>query len=148
MKDYIIWSEDLDIAYGKISDFTSEEEFVKGIHLFYSENVGEKCDIDNVRIESCISTANGVDAELLIPLSNTDVTIENYYVAEVYLVSKDEENNENITEIDRLLKNLKILIKAGMLEGEFAVFSDENPNVNSISELNDIIECEISYWEA
>ena len=53
------------------------------------------------------------------------------------------------TEIDRLFSNLKILTDAGFncFEENFKIFASEYPDCNSISELNDIIEDEISYWE-
>lgn len=52
-----------------------------------------------------------------------------------------------MNEIKRLYKNIKILVDTNMLEEEFEVFAQENPNLDSIKELNDIIETEISYWE-
>lgn len=49
--------------------------------------------------------------------------------------------------LKRLLDNIKILQEANALEAEFGVFISENPKLDSISELNDIIESAISYWE-
>lgn len=49
--------------------------------------------------------------------------------------------------LQRLLSNIKIYQEAGVLEEEFQVFMDEHPNLNSISELNDLMEIEMSYWE-
>lgn len=50
-------------------------------------------------------------------------------------------------ELLRLLKNLKTLIEIGVLESEFKVFAVENPELDSLTELNEIIESELSYWE-
>ncbi|WP_168198241.1 hypothetical protein [Crassaminicella thermophila] len=49
--------------------------------------------------------------------------------------------------IERLYKNIKILVDTNMLEEEFKVFAEENSDVTTIEELNDVIETEISYWE-
>jgi hypothetical protein len=50
-------------------------------------------------------------------------------------------------QVERLYKNIKILVDTNMLEEEFEVFASENPDLNNIDGLNDIIEDEISYWE-
>jgi hypothetical protein len=52
-----------------------------------------------------------------------------------------------MTNIERLLRNVKVFIEAGVLDEEFAVFVEENPELDSLSELNQIMEDEISYWE-
>ncbi len=48
-------------------------------------------------------------------------------------------------EILRLLKNLKPMIEAEVLDEEFEAFA-ENENIKTISDLNDTIEDELSYW--
>lgn len=53
-----------------------------------------------------------------------------------------------LTPIERLLSNIKIYQNAGVLEEEFEVFAAENPGVSSIEELCDLMEDEMSYWEA
>ena len=52
-----------------------------------------------------------------------------------------------MTNLERLLRNIKVFIEAGVLDEEFAVFVEENPELHSLSELNQIMEDEISYWE-
>ena len=52
-----------------------------------------------------------------------------------------------MTDIERLFHNLKTLIEAGVLDDEFSVFIQDNPEMDSISELNEIIEEELSCWE-
>lgn len=47
----------------------------------------------------------------------------------------------------RLLYNIQILQEVGLLEEEFNIFDQENPNLVSIDELNETIETEMSYWE-
>lgn len=51
-----------------------------------------------------------------------------------------------MTNIERLFHNLKIFIEAEVLDEEFAVFVQENPDLDSISKLNKIMEDEMSYW--
>ena len=53
---------------------------------------------------------------------------------------------KNINQVDRLYRNIKILVEASALDQEFEVFAEENPSLNSIEGLNEIIESEISYW--
>jgi len=53
-----------------------------------------------------------------------------------------------LTPIERLFSNIKIYQNAGILEEEFGVFATENPEVGTIEELCDIMETEMSYWEA
>lgn len=55
---------------------------------------------------------------------------------------------KELTNLERLLSNIKIYIAAGVLEEEFAVFNSEYGDIDSISELNDIMEDEMSYWES
>ncbi|MEH7521749.1 hypothetical protein V7149_00480 [Bacillus sp. JJ1503] len=77
---HITFSEDGGIAYGKASDFNNTDEFIVAVNEQYHEEV---CWVDNIRIESCISTLEGIGAEMIIPLSSTDIVIENYYIADV-----------------------------------------------------------------
>ncbi|MGN7938522.1 hypothetical protein [Metabacillus sp. 22489] len=80
MKKNIIWSEGGEIAYGREKDFVNYDEFVKTIQEQYQE---EFCLVENVRRQACISTLEGLSAESLIPLSSTDIVIENYWLADV-----------------------------------------------------------------
>lgn len=36
-----------------------------------------------MRIEACISTLDGIGAEIILLLSSTDVVIENYFIADI-----------------------------------------------------------------
>jgi len=55
-------------------------------------------------------------------------------------------DDKKMNQIERLYKNLIILIDAEAFNAEFQVFVEENPDVDSLNELNEIIESEISYW--
>ncbi|UII56695.1 hypothetical protein LS684_04315 [Cytobacillus spongiae] len=76
----ITFSECGEVAYGKASDFKNADEFIKEVNEQYHE---EMCEVENVRIESCISTLEGIGAEMIVPISSTDIVIENYFVADV-----------------------------------------------------------------
>lgn len=49
--------------------------------------------------------------------------------------------------IERLFDNIQKFVKAGVLEEEFKVFASENPELDSIEDLCEIMEDEISYWD-
>jgi hypothetical protein len=77
----IIWSVDGDLAFGKTTEFPNHDRFVKAIQEQFP---GKKVLIDKVRIEPCISTTEAIAEEILTPLSNTDIVIENYWLADIY----------------------------------------------------------------
>ena len=52
-----------------------------------------------------------------------------------------------MSEIERLYRNLKHYIEMDVLDDEFGVFISENPELDSISDLNEIMENEMSCWE-
>lgn len=81
MKKNIILSEDGENAYGRTKDFPRKEVFISEI----KKQVEGIEDVVNVKIESCISTEEGLPAEWLIPISATDIVIESYWVAELHL---------------------------------------------------------------
>lgn len=88
---HIIFSECGEIAYGKAKDFINKDNFTKAVIDQYHE---ELCTVDNIRIESCISTLEGIGAEQIVPLSSTDLVIENYFVAnfcEIGIVGTENE---------------------------------------------------------
>lgn len=49
--------------------------------------------------------------------------------------------------LSRLLYNIQILDEVGLLEEEFSIFAEEEPDIKTIDELNETIETEMSYWE-
>lgn len=51
-----------------------------------------------------------------------------------------------MNDLERLYNNIKAYIDAGVLDAEFAVFIAENPELEFIDELNEIMESEMSYW--
>lgn len=50
-------------------------------------------------------------------------------------------------QVKRLYNNLKILVNSKVFDEEFDTFIYEYPNLDSIEELNNVIEEEISCWE-
>lgn len=51
-----------------------------------------------------------------------------------------------MNQIERIYRNIRIYIDQGALDDEFEIFAAENPDCDSISELNEIMESEMSYW--
>jgi hypothetical protein len=56
-------------------------------------------------------------------------------------------DKNKMSKLLRLLYNIQILQEVGLLEEEFNIFNQENPDLSSIDELNKTIETEMSYWE-
>jgi len=82
------WSEEQDFAYGLKDDFVSKEEFAERV---ISEYENGPCVVNNIKIEPCVFTSDEILPDVLMPLSMTDIVIENYYTAEVEEVATDEE---------------------------------------------------------
>ena len=80
MSKELIWSEDQDFVYGLKSDFASKEEFIEEVTNQYDNG---RCIIKNIKIEPCVFTSDDILPGVLIPLSMTDIAIENYYTAEI-----------------------------------------------------------------
>jgi Zn finger protein HypA/HybF involved in hydrogenase expression len=85
-----IWTSENEKAFGLKSNFKSEDEFVATIIAQYKDFDGKDCIVRNVKIETCISTSKGLEADTTIQMSMTDIVIENYYIAEVYEIEEGE----------------------------------------------------------
>lgn len=83
MDKSIIWNEDMDKAYGIKSDFQNEEEFINDVCEEYSKLTGKDCLAGDVETKSCLSTEEGIEAETIVPMDETDVCINTYYITEV-----------------------------------------------------------------
>jgi hypothetical protein len=79
----ILFDSELERVYGEIKDWENEEHFKINAETQYKEITEKECVIKNIRIEECISTKNGICPESRIPVSLTDVIIEEYYIADV-----------------------------------------------------------------
>jgi hypothetical protein len=82
----IIFSENGEVAYGRTIDFINSDVFKSAVNEQHHE---EMCSVANIRVEACISTIEGIGAELIVPLSSTDAVIENYFVADVSEIEKE-----------------------------------------------------------
>lgn len=51
-----------------------------------------------------------------------------------------------MNEVERLAKNIKVFIETGCLEEEMRMIAEENPHLDDLGELNDIMETEIGYF--
>lgn len=81
--DRIIWNDDMDIAYGAKENFENERDFVEKVSSEHLELTGYECLVSNVRLKSCICTGEGLEAESITPLSETDIEIKNLYIVDV-----------------------------------------------------------------
>lgn len=51
-----------------------------------------------------------------------------------------------MSEVKRLAKNIKVFIEMGCLDEEMRTIAEENPHLDDLGELNDIMEEEIWYF--
>lgn len=51
-----------------------------------------------------------------------------------------------MSEVKRLAKNIKVFIEMGCLDEEMRTIAEENPHLDDLWELNDIMEEEIGYF--
>lgn len=79
----LIWNDDMDIVYGVKNNFENEKDFVEHVNEEYQNIRGNQCLIGDVAIKCCISTGEGIEAESITPLDDTDIEINNYYIADV-----------------------------------------------------------------
>lgn len=63
--------------------------------------------------------------------------------APVCMKNKEE---SKMNEVERLAKNIKVFIETGCLEEEMRTIAEENPHLDDLGELNDIMETEIGYF--
>lgn len=120
---HITFSEDGDKAYGKTNDFNNADEFIKAVQDQYYQ---EGCIVENIKIESCISTLECISAEYIIPLRCTDVVIENYFVATISENADGLENGDLIIESNKYQEK----INAALYELEL-LHKKINPAENS-----------------
>jgi len=87
MPKELLWSEDQDFVYGLKSDFESKIEFTEQVINHYENG---PCVVKNIQVQPCLFTTDEILPDVLIPLSLTDISIENYYTAEVEEVEEKE----------------------------------------------------------
>lgn len=80
----LFWNDDMDRVYGVKSNFENKRVFIEQASEEYKNIIGHQCLIDNVEIKCCIITTTGMDAESITPLDDTDIEINNYFIAEVF----------------------------------------------------------------
>ena len=90
MSKELIWSEDQGFVYGLKSDFASKEEFAERVIDQYENGT---CVVKNIQIQPCLFTSDEILPDVLIPLSLVDISIKNYYTAEVEVEEEEGEDN-------------------------------------------------------
>jgi hypothetical protein len=83
VESILFWSEDSDRVCGCKADFDTKEDFIKQVKDEFKSFKGKECAVTGVRVEACVFTEKGLNPEMLIPLSATDIEIANYYAATV-----------------------------------------------------------------
>lgn len=83
MEHILFWNEDSNRACGRKTDFDTKEDFIKRVKEEFKSFEGKECAVTGVRVEACVFTEKGLNPELLIPLSVTDIEIASYYIATV-----------------------------------------------------------------
>lgn len=88
MAKEIIWSEEQEFAFGREVDFEGDADFISAVKAQYEDG---DCVVTDIAIEPYIYSQSGVKSEFLSPLSQVDITIENYYVGSVERVEIEED---------------------------------------------------------
>lgn len=83
MSKNLIWNEDTDYVYGLKVEFKNKEEFIETVKKEYETFDIGKMEIKEVTVEPCLCTESGLPAEAIVPLSATNIVIENYYLARI-----------------------------------------------------------------
>jgi hypothetical protein len=83
MAKELIWSEDSEKVYGWKKDYKTKDEFVSNVKSQYEDG---ECVVTNVKEEVCICTCQAIPADIIMPLTLADVSIENFYTADVTAV--------------------------------------------------------------
>ncbi|ABW19458.1 hypothetical protein [Alkaliphilus oremlandii] len=81
--NFLLWNEDMDRVYGKVSDFENQGDFINTVKQYCKDVEEGDCIVENIEIDTCVSTCNGIEAETLIKIKDTDIEIATYYMADV-----------------------------------------------------------------
>lgn len=84
MNNKLIWNEGKDKVFGYKDLFESGKNFKNEVVRSYKELTGKDCTVEDVTLEECISTKEGIKPNTTIPISETDVKINFIYRANVY----------------------------------------------------------------
>lgn len=88
MAKEIVWSESVETAYGRKNDFSSKEDFEKTVQGQYEDG---DCEVIDITVEACIYSEETLTGDCLIPLSQVEVCIENYYIGKVVPIEPSED---------------------------------------------------------
>jgi hypothetical protein len=86
MTDGVMWNINQDKAYGQESNFHDEDEFVNGVKTNCEELTGNSCVVKSVRLEKCICTAESIDQEVIVGLSQNNSKEIKFYIADVEII--------------------------------------------------------------
>ena len=75
MAKEILWSEDGEKAYGWKKDFKNTDEFIEAVKSQYDDG---EITITDIKTETCISSSKEIPADVFMPLTNVEITIESF----------------------------------------------------------------------
>lgn len=86
MAKELLWSEEMDSVIGWARDFKNTSDFIDEVKGQYENG---PIDVTNVRVQACICTEEGIPGDTIMPLSSTDVVIENFYTARISEIEEE-----------------------------------------------------------
>ncbi|WP_028589447.1 hypothetical protein [Paenibacillus massiliensis] len=89
----VLWSEDLEFAYGRTADFSDKADFIAHVKSWHADITGERCDVVDVEVCTGMYTDQSLEAEKVVLLKYTNVQIENWYVGRIEEPEKVEETD-------------------------------------------------------
>lgn len=84
MNSKLIWNENKDKVFGYKGLFDGSKDFINEVLRDYKELTGKDCTIEDIMLEECISTKEGLKPNTIIPMSETDIKIDFIYKANIY----------------------------------------------------------------
>ena len=75
MAKELLWSEDGAKVYGWKEDFKDKTDFIETVKSQYD---GGEISITDIKIETCISSTREIPADMVVPLSDIEITIDNF----------------------------------------------------------------------
>lgn len=87
MPKELIWSNEDEYVYGRQAEFHCKEDFISAVKVQYENG---DCEVTDITIEPCIYTERTIPGDHLVPLSQVDYCIENYYTAKIVPLKEED----------------------------------------------------------
>ncbi|MBW6409546.1 hypothetical protein [Clostridium weizhouense] len=79
MESKIIWDNNSNIVYGEKSNFNNKLEFIQYVKAEHKKINKYDCYVDNLKLQVYIITKKGINANSIVPISDTDIKIVTMY---------------------------------------------------------------------